>query len=255
MHLQIQQMTFGYTKKRDILHQVTIDCPSSGVYALLGPNGSGKSTLLKCLMQLHHASGGEVLFDEMPLTGKTVSKLSRLFGYVPQDCSCSFPVTVYDRVLLGRKPYIGWNPTEHDLELVEKNIQLFGLEPYALKYVNELSGGERQKVLIAAALAKEPQILVFDEPTSSLDIRHQIDVMKYVRYVVQQEKILALIAMHDLNLAAQYADQVIMLQNGTVFAQGTPGDILCRENIRAVYDIDVAIYKHGCVNHIVPMES
>ncbi|HHT24165.1 MAG TPA: ABC transporter ATP-binding protein [Clostridiaceae bacterium] len=253
--LQIHGITFGYSSKREVLTRVTFDCAKSGIYAILGPNGSGKSTLLKCIMQLQHASAGAVLFNGESLMDKSVRELSQLFGYVPQDCSTNFPITVFDRILLGRKPYIGWNPTDYDLDMVEKNICMFGLEPYALKYVNELSGGERQRVMIAAALAKEPQILVFDEPTSSLDIKHQIDVMKHVRSIVQEKSIIVLIAVHDLNLAAQYADQVVILKKGSVFSQGAPGTTLNKENIRAVYDIDVAIYKRGDVNHIVPLES
>ena len=130
-----------------------------------------------------------------------------------------------------------------------------GLNDFALRDVNELSGGERQKVLIARALSQEPKILLLDEPTSNLDIKHQIEVMRHIRDIVWDKGLLALIAIHDLNLASQYSDYIVMLNKGSVFADGKPQDILTRENISATYHVDVAIHSHGKIQHIVPVEK
>jgi len=253
MSLKLVDLSFGYDKVA-ILNSINLDLDSCGVHCLLGPNGSGKSTMIKCIMQVLR-SKGDVLYNDMRVKDMKAKEISRIFGYVPQDCGSAFPITVFDMILLGRKPYIGWNPSSKDLDIVSENIALLGLEQYTLRHINELSGGERQKVMIAAALSKETPILLFDEPTSSLDIKHQIEVMKHVRSIVKNRNIMALIAMHDLNLASQYSDSIVMLQRGEVFAQGSPKDVLSKENIRSVYGVDVAIYDGGKTNHIVPVEA
>ena len=224
MNLQLDDLSFSYTKD-NILQGISLDFGNSGLCCLLGPNGSGKSTLIKCIQHLLKPKGS-VLLDARPILKMKTKNISRIFGYVPQDCSSAFPITVFDMVLLSRKPYIGWTPSNKDIDIVTQNIALFGLEQYSLKHVNELSGGERQKVMIAAAPFQRTGILLFDEPTSSLDIKHQIEVMKHIRSIVNNRNILAIIAMHDLNLAAQYSDSVIMLKQGNIFAHGTPKDVL-----------------------------
>lgn len=158
-------------------------------------------------------------------------------------------------ILLGRRPYLGWNPSAHDIDIVSENIALMELDEFTLRYVYELSGGERQKVLIATALSQEPQVLLLDEPTSNLDIKYQLDVMKLLKAIVSKKKILALMAVHDLNLASQYADEIVMLNQGKVFARGKADDVLTKENIKAVYRVSVAIHRHGAVQHLVPVDD
>jgi iron complex transport system ATP-binding protein len=141
------------------------------------------------------------------------------------------------------------------MNIVSENIALMGLEEFSLRPVNELSGGERQKVLIATALSQQPKVMLLDEPTSNLDIRHQIDVMKNLERIVKQKDILALMAVHDLNLASHYSSHMVMLTKGEVFAQGKPQEILTKDNIKALYSVNVAIHQHGKVKHIVPVED
>jgi iron complex transport system ATP-binding protein len=198
---------------------------------------------------------GEILFARKKIHELPTPEVAQIFGYVPQDFTSTFPATVFDMILLGRRPYLGWSPSEHDLDIVTKNISRLGLDKFALRNVNELSGGERQKVLIARALSQEPRVLLLDEPTSNLDIKHQLEVMKQIKSIVDSKKILALLAIHDLNLASQYSDKIVMLSKGTVFAQGTPQDVLTKRNIRSIYHVNVAIHKHGNVQHIVPVEG
>ena len=252
MTLELRDVSFAYNKAA-ILQHITLEFAHSGVYCLIGPNGSGKSTLLKCMMQMNRPEG-DIMLNGRPIRTMSSHDVADIFGYVPQDCYSAFPITVFDMILLGRKPHMGWMPSETDINIVAGNISLFGLERFALKHMNQLSGGERQKVMIAAAVTKEPKILLFDEPTSSLDIRHQLEVMKHIRSIVSSRGMMAVIAIHDLSLAAQYADHVIMLQHGKVFAHGAPKTILTKENIRAVYGVDVQIYESNLVNHIVPFE-
>ena len=253
MTLKVSQLNFSYGK-HSVLKDINLCFPDGGLVCLVGPNGSGKSTLLKCINKILNPTG-EVSFDCKNVKRFSPSEVARTFGYVPQDISSAFPITVFDMILLGRRAYIGWNPTKHDLEVVSQNISLLELDDFALRKVNELSGGERQKVLIATALSQEPNVLLLDEPTSNLDVKHQLDVMKYLKTIVKTKKILALMALHDLNLASQYADKVIMLRQGQVYAEGAPKEILTKENIKEVYRVDVAIHNHGHVQHIVPIDD
>lgn len=253
MTLEVSQLNFSYGK-HPVLKDINLCFPDGGLVCLVGPNGSGKSTLLKCINKILNPTGN-VAFDGKNVKRFSPSEVARTFGYVPQDISSAFPITVFDMILLGRRAYISWNPTKHDLEVVSQNISLLELDDFALRKVNELSGGERQKVLIATALSQEPNVLLLDEPTSNLDVKHQLDVMKYLKTIVKTKKLLALMALHDLNLASQYADNVIMLRQGQVYAEGTPKEILTKENIKAVYRVDVAIHSHGPVQHIVPIDD
>jgi iron complex transport system ATP-binding protein len=250
MKLKLVDISFRYGKK-EILKHIDLSLDGEGVYCLLGPNGSGKSTMLKCIMQFLHPRG-QIIYDDMSVCDMKQHDIAKLFGYVPQNCSSNFPITVFDMILLGRKPYIGWRPSDEDISIVEQNIWSLGLEQHSLKYVNQLSGGERQKVMIAAALCQEPKVLLLDEPTSSLDVKHQIEVMRRIMSIAITRQNIALVAMHDLNLAAQYSNTIIMMKDGRIYAQGMPGEVLTKENIAQVYGIDVDIVAHGKINHIVP---
>jgi iron complex transport system ATP-binding protein len=144
-------------------------------------------------------------------------------------------------VLTGRIPHLSWAPKESDLKKVEETMALFGLEELAWRYLNALSGGERQKVTIAMTLAKDPQILLLDEPTSNLDLRHQLEVMDILKRLVKEQKITVVMAIHDLNLALKYADRVVMMKKSRVVAEGTPLVALTKENIQAVFGVDVEV--------------
>lgn len=251
--LELNRVGFSY-KKHSALRDITLTLPDSGLICLVGPNGSGKSTLIKCINRIIPPQG-TILFNGQNVADMSISTIAKTFGYVAQDISSAFPITVFDMILLGRRVYLGWNPTKQDLEIVSKNISLLGLEDFALRKVNELSGGERQKVLIATALSQEPKVLLLDEPTSNLDVKHQLDVMRHLKKIVKEQKMLALMAMHDLNLASQYSDQVVMLQKGSLYIKGAPGEVLTAENIKKIYHVNVAIHKHGASKHIVPVDD
>jgi ABC-type cobalamin/Fe3+-siderophores transport systems, ATPase components len=251
--LELKTVSYTY-RNHQALRDISMVLPESGIVSLVGPNGSGKSTLLKCINRILKPKG-QILFDGKNITDLSISEVAHIFGYVPQDISSAFPLSVFDMVLLGRRPYLGWTATPHDLAIVSQNIASLGLETFSLRSINELSGGERQKVLIATALSQEPRVLLLDEPTSNLDIRHQLDVMKHLRKVVIEKKLLALLAMHDLNLASQYSDQVVMLNQGTLFAQGSPKMVLTKENVKEIYRVNVVVHRHGGVRHIVPVED
>jgi iron complex transport system ATP-binding protein len=232
--LSVNRISFRYNSL-PVLQDVTFELPSGQILGVLGVNGAGKSTLLKCINKVLRPHGGAVLLDGTDLRVLTGNAVARRIGYVPQRYS-EGQVTVFDAVLLGRKPHIKWAPTERDMRVVERLLKLMGLEACALRSVSTLSGGEAQKVVIARALAQEPKVLLLDEPTSSLDLRNQLDVMNLVAKVVRTEGVSAVVAIHDLNLALRFADRFLILKDGAIHAMG-PKEALNPEVIEEVYGV------------------
>lgn len=176
---------------------------------------------------------------------------SRFFGYVPQRGD-PVRLTVFDAVLLGRRPHLGWSVEHRDLEKVESALASLSLERFALRYLDELSGGEFQKVLLARALVQEPRVLLLDEPTSSLDLRNQLDILEIVRRVVTEHDVAAVMTMHDLNMALRYADRFIFLKDGVIHAAGGP-EVVTAEIIEAVYGVSVAVEQYNGFHIVVPL--
>jgi len=234
MILSVNQISFRYNS-RSVLRDVTFKLPSGQILGVLGVNGAGKSTLLKCINKVLRPIGGSVLLDGKDLLQLSGDAVARRIGYVPQRFS-EEQVTVFDAVLLGRKPHIKWAAADRDLRVVEKLLKLMGLEEYALRPLSTLSGGEAQKVIIARALAQEPKVLLLDEPTSSLDLRNQLEVMNLVANVVRTEGVSAVVAIHDLNLALRFVDLFLILKDGLVHAMGLK-EALTPEVIEDVYGV------------------
>ncbi len=239
--LQVDNVSFKYGDNLQALDNVTMVTQESELVCLVGPNGSGKSTLLKCLLKIFKPKEGKIVLEGVNLEQITISELAKRVGYVPQSMQYIFPVTVFEAILTGRIPHLGWAPKDSDLKKVEETMELFGVQAWAWRYLSALSGGERQKVLIAMTLAKEPQILLLDEPTSNLDLKHQFEVMEILKRLVKEQKLTVVIAIHDLNLALQYADRVVMMKKGKVVAEGTPLNVFTYENILDVFGVEVEI--------------
>jgi len=252
MKLEIRGVGFSYDS-RPVLEDVTMSVDKGNVVSLVGPNGSGKTTLLKCINKILKPNKGVVLVEERDVREMKLKELAKLIGYVPQTSTNSFPSTVFDTVLLGRRPYVNWSVSSKDREIVARTLTLMGIEDLALRHLNELSGGERQKVIIARALAQEPQVILLDEPTSNLDIKHQLEVLGIIRSVVEEKEIAAVIAIHDLNLASRFSDKIILLHKGRIYDVGEPAKVLTQENIKTVYGVDVEIYNDSGIPYIVPV--
>jgi iron complex transport system ATP-binding protein len=178
------------------------------------------------------------------------SRIAREIGYMPQKSS-GVECTVFDAVLLGRKPYINWEATEHDLEVVAEKLKLLGLTDYAMRATTELSGGELQKVIIARALAQEPQIMLLDEPISHLDLRNQLQIMALLHDLSRHLNLLVITVIHDLSMALRFADHFVLLKDGTVFAAGGP-EVITAEAIRAVYHVKATVHDCNGVPVVVP---
>jgi iron complex transport system ATP-binding protein len=232
--LSVNRIRFRYNS-RPVLREVTFELPSGQILGVLGVNGAGKSTLLKCLNKVLRPQGGAVLLDGTNVLALSGDAVARRFGYVPQRYGVD-RVTVFDAILLGRKPHIKWAASEKDMSIVERLIGMMGLTEYALRPISTLSGGEAQKVMIARALAQEPKVLLLDEPTSSLDMRNQLEVMNLVTSVVKTEGVSAIIAIHDLNLALRFVDRFLIIKDGSIHAGGLKED-LTPEVIEEVYGV------------------
>ncbi|HOV86579.1 MAG TPA: ABC transporter ATP-binding protein [Syntrophobacteraceae bacterium] len=238
--LEIVDLSFHYGSST-ILRGIAAHVPKGRILCVAGPNGAGKTTLLRCLTGIARPSGGQILIEGREVLRMTRRELATRVGYVPQHRPSGFPMTVFETVLMGRRPHLTWRPSARDLELTADILRELNLEDLAMRDLDRLSGGQAQKVMLARALAQEPSFLVLDEPTSSLDLCHQLEVMEMVQAVVGAGGMGAVIALHDLNLAARFADEIMLLKDGRVFARGEPSVLIGSENIREVYRVDADV--------------
>lgn len=238
MILSVANLHFQYNS-RPVLEDVTLHVDRGEILVVLGVNGAGKSTLLKCINRILKPSRGVVLVEGRDLRHMRAKDLARRFGYVPQKQS-EGPLSVFEAVLLGRRPHIRWAASERDYEVVEKVLGLLQLGDLSLRSLDSLSGGEIQKVLLARALAQEPDVLLLDEPTSNLDLKNQLEVLHLISRAVREQGLSAIVSIHDLNLALRLGDAFLLLRDGRVHAIA-PREGLTRETIREVYGVEVAL--------------
>lgn len=249
MMLSVNELKFMY-RNRTVLKEIGFSIEQGHVVAVLGPNGVGKTTLLKCLNRILKPRQGTVLLDQENLLDLSTMDIARRVGYVPQRVETG-RLTAFDAVLLGRRPHIGWDVTPRDLAIVDAIFTRLGMEALRLAYIDEMSGGELQKVAIARALVQEPKILLLDEPTSNLDMKNQVDILTTIRDIVRDHKIAAIMTMHDLNQALRFADTFIFLKNGMVYIHGSH-DIVTPSVIEEVYGLPVMIGTLGGVRCVIP---
>jgi len=250
MILSVQGIKFHYAG-RPVLEEASFTVEKGEVLAILGTNGAGKTTLLKCINRILTPAGGTVWIGDEVVANLSRNALAQKFGYVAQQRNGS-RATVFNTVLLGRKPYIRWGITQNDMAIAGQALETLGLSNHALRYLDELSGGELQKVFIARALAQQPEVLLLDEPTSSLDMKNQLEVMNLIRQITRDRGIAALVAMHDLNLSLRFADRFILLKDKTIFAAGGL-EVMTPENIESVYAVPVTIAAHNGSQVVIPL--
>ena len=250
--LKVKDVEFSYASV-PILKDICIELGASEMLGIVGPNGAGKSTLIRCIDRILQPRMGSILLDGQEIKEMSSMELAQKMGYVPQTAPQVFPATVFDTVLMGRRPHIGWRSSEKDTEIVLEMLQMLNIVEFAMRDINELSGGQQQKVFIARALTQEPDVLLLDEPTSNLDIRHQLEVMDIIKKIVREKGISAIMAIHDLNLASRYADRIVMMNNGKIFAAGEPVSVLMPESIRQVYKVEAEVKNNHGRPYIVPI--
>ena len=242
--IEIKNLNVNYGS-RPILKNISLDVKRGEILAILGPNGSGKSTLIRALSGVVPASGSLYLGGRA-LNGLAPAERARLMAVVPQMVSLPPAFTVLETVLLGRTPYLNFlgQISAKDEEIARGALVKVDALAFAERRVGELSGGEQQRVLLARALAQATPVLLLDEPTTHLDLQHQIGLLELIHRLARQENLTVLIALHDLNLAARYADSVALIVAGEIKAQGTPKEVLQSEMLSSVYQWPVQVIQH-----------
>lgn len=236
----------------DVLRDVSFELKEGEVIALLGPNGAGKTTLIKALNGMLPAAKGEILLEQKRIGEHSRREIAKRIAVVAQENETKFPVTVLEFVLSGRfasGSMFGWE-TDDDISAARRALEECDLADFGTRLMNELSGGERQRVVLARAIATDAKILLLDEPTANLDLRHQAMMFRLVRERCDSEGYSAVVITHDLNLAAEFADKLLLLRHGTIFAAGAPAEVLTESNISEVFGVNALLDKHPASGNV-----
>jgi cobalamin transport system ATP-binding protein len=251
--LSAERVSFAYRAGAPlVVDQVSLAIAPGDMVGVLGPNGSGKTTLLKMLSGTLTPTAGTIQFDRRPLADWKRRDLARRIALVPQDTHAPFDFTVLDIVLMGRFPHLGAFALEGpaDLAIAREALASTGTSAFEDRPFATLSGGEKQRVVIAGALAQSPELLLLDEPTASLDLGHQFDVQQLLTTLNRDRGVTMVLSTHDLNLAAALCGQLILLRSGRVIAQGPTEDVLTPATVRALYGVDADVQRHPTAGHL-----
>lgn len=246
--LTVRKVGKHYGERR-VLSDIDLSVASGEMVGIIGPNGSGKTTLLRLLSGEERPDTGAVIWEGFPLSDWPVRERARRIALLPQEGLPPLDFTVEELVLMGRYPHQGWRPwvTERDRKLVEEILADTDLLSHRQRPVAALSGGERQRVAIAQAMAQHPRLLLLDEPTTYLDVRHQLGMLDRIVRWKREDGLAVVIVLHDLNLAAQYCDRLLLLKNGRTVREGTPEQVIQPQVIRDAYGIDPVMVRHPSV--------
>jgi len=250
--LQVQDLSFSWPG-RTVLDDLNFNVESNQLVAVLGVNGAGKTTLLKCINRILSPSAGSINLRSKDVLEMTIMDVAKNVAYVPQSVGTNFPMNVFDVVLLGRRPHLQWFVGEEDRDKVSECLHFLDIDEFAFRRYDQLSGGERQRVVLAKALAQEPHLFLLDEPTSDLDLKHQITTMEKIRSVIndQSRPSSAIIAIHDIDIAAQFSDKIMLLHEGKIRAYGPPKEVLTPELIAEVFGVEAEIQAYSGLLRVV----
>jgi iron complex transport system ATP-binding protein len=238
--IEAKSICFRYHQEW-VIQDVSFRVGKGEIIGLIGPNGSGKTTLLKILYRLLSPQKGEVLYDILPLRRMKQRDIAKRIAVVAQETYLLFPFHVIEIVLMGRSPYLGrvLFESKKDLEIAKRAMKWAEVLSLSERSIDELSGGERKRVFIARALAQEPEVILLDEPTANLDIHHQIDFLDLILTLNRERGLTIVMASHDINIASEFCDRLILLHQGRIYKMGAPNEVITEENIERVYGCQV----------------
>ena len=254
MNLRLTDLEFGYGET-PVLNSVSFEINGAQFVSIIGPNGVGKSTLIHCINRILTPQAGKVEIDGRDVGDIPQKELAKLVGYVPYSSGTSFPMSVVDTVMLGRYPHSGSRRTEADLRKVHSVLRMLRIEGLSLRSFNELSAGQHQKVMLARGFAQRTPILLLDEPTANLDIKHQLGVTRLLREMAHDRDMLIIMISHDINIAAKYSDRIIMMHDGTIYAMGTPKEVITEDNLRTVYGVSSKVIDVNGTPHVILLDD
>jgi iron complex transport system ATP-binding protein len=256
--LTAADLRFRYrTGDRLILDDVSIAVERGSIVGLLGPNGSGKTTLLRMLAGILHPLHGSVRLDGVSIHTLPRRELARRLAVVPQETYSTFDFTVFDVVLMGRFPHLGPLQLEgpDDVQSARDALAATGTAAFEHRRFSTLSGGEKQRVVIASALAQAADLMLLDEPTAALDLKYQLEIATLLRRLNRERQVTMVVSTHDLNLAASLCDRVVLLKDGRLIAEGATSETLTASNVRSLYEVDADVQFHARAGHltVVPL--
>lgn len=256
--IQVNNLDFEYGNKK-VLKDISLNIEKGKFISIIGPNGSGKSTLLKNINRIFMPKAGNIQIEDMNIKKMKTKELAKKVALVPQDTIIDYEFTVEDIVLMGRHPFKGrfQKENEDDYRIVQNALEQTNTIHLKDRIITEISGGERQRVIIAKALAQNPSIILLDEPTSHLDINHQIEILNLLRKLNKENGTTIVLVIHDINLAARYSDEIVMLNEGKILGIGKPEEVITNINIERAYDIKVVIEKSKITDslYLTPINS
>lgn len=242
--IEVRNLYMKYDRE-PVVRDVSLDIPETGITALIGPNGAGKSTMLTGIGRLNPIESGEVLIDGVPVDKWKSDELARTIAVLRQENHLAIRLTVAELVMLGRHPHSGGRVKKDDHEHVARALTSVSMDEMADRFVGELSGGQRQRAFIAMTLAQDTKYVLLDEPLSSLDMRHSRDMMRHLRTATDERGISAVIVIHDINVAAAYADRIVAMKDGEIRANGTPEEVMSPEVLGDIFGLEVEVGKIG----------